>query len=119
MSGSKTGKNDVYYKALFYVLGLTAETQNNINTLYDYDDNCIKHSGLHMGWQTNTSKKVTRLAFNLFNGTVHDSEEDFESNKVSSRYAVDKIFCCGLAPFFWEAIKIRYPDYMSYNDIMC
>lgn len=110
----KTGtRNDVYHKALFYTLGLTAETRNNITTLYDFKERGIEHSRLHMGWQTGTSKKVTRLAFNLFNGTVFDSMEDFEKDNVSKRYAVDEIFCCGLAPYFYEAIKLRYPEYAS------
>jgi hypothetical protein len=103
--------NDSYYKSLFYTLGLTNETRNNINSLYDFEKRTINFDGLKKGWQTGTSMKVTRLAFNLFNGAVSDSDEDFENNKVSTYYAVDEIFCCGLAPYFYQAIKLRYPEY--------
>ncbi|WP_270444902.1 DUF6075 family protein, partial [Blautia intestinalis] len=24
---------------------------------------------------------------------------------------VEDLFCCGYARYFWEAIKIRYPEY--------
>ncbi|OPZ95037.1 MAG: hypothetical protein BWY74_00003 [Firmicutes bacterium ADurb.Bin419] len=105
--------NDSYYKALFYTLGLTNETRKNINSLFDFERRTIDFNGFKKGWQTGTSKKVTRLAFNLFNGSVCDSDEDFENNKVSPYYAVDEIFCCGLAPYFYQAIKLRYPEYCS------
>jgi len=36
------------------------------------------------------------------------SEEQLDECK---EYAVDEIFCCGYAPLFWQAIKIRYPEY--------
>lgn len=75
----------------------------------EFFNNCLAYPGI----QTGTSKKVTRLAFNLFNGAVCDSDEDFENNRVSPYYAVDEIFCCGLAPYFYQAIKLRYPEYCS------
>jgi hypothetical protein len=106
---------DTYRMALFYTLGLTAETRNNINTLYNYKEKCIDFEGLNKGWQTGTSMKVTRLAFNLFNGTVYDSESDNENEKVSKYYSVEEIFCCGLAPYFYEAIKLRYPEYTRHS----
>ena len=31
-------------------------------------------------------------------------------------YTVEELFCCGYARYFWEAIKIRYPEYCSYVD---
>ena len=52
------------------------------------------------------------MAFNLWNGSlIYDSEDDLENRKISLEYAVSEIFCCSYAPFFWEAIKIRYPEY--------
>ncbi|WP_270444950.1 DUF6075 family protein, partial [Blautia intestinalis] len=29
---------------------------------------------------------------------------------------VEDLFCCGYARYFWEAIKIRYPEYCFYKD---
>ena len=28
---------------------------------------------------------------------------------------VEDIFCCAYAPYFWQAIQIRYPEYVVYN----
>ena len=28
-----------------------------------------------------------------------------------SRYTVENLFCCSYAPYFWQAVKIRYPEY--------
>lgn len=75
----------------------------------------INIDSLQTAWQTSTSKKTTRLAFNLWNSSNnYDSEEDLENRIVSKRYNVSEIFCCSYAPYFWEAIKIRYPEYTNY-----
>ena len=31
------------------------------------------------------------------------------------RYSVEDLFCCCYAPYFWQAIQIRYPEYATYN----
>lgn len=68
-------------------------------------------------WQTSTSSKVTRMALNLWNHSImYDSEEDLEKEHISSAYAPSEIFCCSYAPYFWEAIKIRYPEYTRYQN---
>lgn len=75
----------------------------------------INIDSLQTAWQTSTSKKTTRLAFSLWNSSNnYDSEEDLENGIVSKRYNVSEIFCCSYAPYFWEAIKIRYPEYTNY-----
>ena len=38
-------------------------------------------------------------------------EKDIENEKVSDKYNVSEIFCCSYAPYFYEGIKIRYPEY--------
>jgi len=102
---------DVYHQSLFYVLGIDIDTRLNINKLFDFKEHGIKIEGLYAGFQTGGSTKVTRLAFNLWGGLVYDSDEDFDNNKVSEQYAVDNIFCCCYAPYLWEGIKLRYPNY--------
>lgn len=47
---------------------------------------------------------------------MFDSEEDLEKEIISEHYAPSEIFCCSYAPYFWEAIKIRYPEY---TEIYC
>lgn len=53
---------------------------------------------------------------NLYcNGTpsVYDYEDAEKQLSECSCYTVEDLFCCGYAKFFWEAIKIRYPEYCS------
>ena len=33
----------------------------------------------------------------------------------STPVTVEDLFCCAYAPFFWQAIQIRYPEYATYN----
>ena len=73
---------------------------------------------LSEGWQTSGSKKVVRMAINLYcNGTP--STEDYKKSEDKleecKAYTVEDLFCCAYAPFFWQAIQIRYPEYASYN----
>ncbi len=28
-------------------------------------------------------------------------------------YTVEDLFCCGYAPYFWEAVRLRYPEYCN------
>lgn len=110
-------KCDAYSLPVIYLLALTEETRRNFNRIYDIKKNEINPDQLNQPWQTGNTKKITRLAFNLFNETVYDSEEDYKNNVVSKYFAVEEIFCCGFAPFFWEAIKLRYPEYCKNEGI--
>ena len=79
----KTGNTDSYHQAFFYCH--------------------IRPEGLHEGWQTGGSIRLTRLAFNLWNGYTENRYE-----RLSTPY---EIFDCGYAPYFFEAIRLKYPDY--------
>lgn len=70
----------------------------------------LPHSKRSMckGWQTGTSRKVTRLAFNLWNGWCRENETD---EQASCLYAPDEIFCCGYQEYFFEALRLRFPEY--------
>ena len=98
---------DVYRLALVYLITADEVCSKHIDNIYDFSEHCIKPDCLAEGWQTGTSLKTCRLAFNLFNGLGWCDEED--------RYLVTpaEIFCCCLAPFYWEAVKLRYPEYIS------
>jgi len=106
---------DVYKDALFYTLGICHETRKHISGICEFESGCIVPEALTAAWQTETSGKVTRLAFNLFTGAQpgtflfkDGSEAQLEE---CQRYSASDIFCCGYAPYFFEAIKIRYPEY--------
>lgn len=106
---------DVYHEALVYCLGISEDTRRNAERIYDFQSGCVKTECLQEGWITSGSARIVRLAFNLYcNGTpsVSDYENDAEKALNESReYSVEEVFCCTYAPYFWEAVKIRYPEY--------
>lgn len=109
---------DVYHKALCYCLGINDDTRRNANNIYDFKTGCVKTECLHEGWQTSGSVKVVRMAFNLYcNGTpsVDDYKDAEEQINECRQYTVEELFCCAYAPYFWQAIQIRYPEYATYN----
>jgi len=109
---------DVYHKALCYCLGISDDTRRNVYRIYDFKTGCVITECLHEGWQTSGSVRVIRMAFNLYcNGTpsVSDYEDAEEQVDECRQYTVEEIFCCAYAPYFWQAIQIRYPEYATYN----
>lgn len=105
---------DVYHKALVYCLGMDKDVRNHVENIYDFKTGYVKTECLHEGWQTSSSLKVVRLAFSLYcNGvpSVLDYEESEKQLQECGCYTVEDIFCCAYAKYFWEAIKIRYPEY--------
>lgn len=99
----KCGNHDSYHRAFFYCVGISETTRANVGRLFDFEQHHIKPEGLHEGWQTGGSVRLTRLAFNLWNGYVEPGDE-----RMSTPY---EMFDCGYAPYFYEAIKQRYPEY--------
>lgn len=94
---------DSYHQAFFYCAGISESTRLNINRMFSFEEDCIKPEALHDGWQTGGSIRLTRLAFNLWNGYA---EEQYE--KLSTPY---EMFDCGYAPYFFDAIRLKYPEY--------
>ena len=101
---------DVYCLALAYLLTLDVVCREHLSDLYDFEDSCICPDAIGAEWQTGTSLKTTRLAFNLFNGGTAWTEEP-------ERLAPAEIFCCDYAPYYWEAIEIRFHEYCFGNDL--
>lgn len=99
----KVGNSDNFHQAFFYCVGISSTTRKNVNRLYDFDKDSIKLNGLNEGWQTGGTERLTRLAFNLWNGYAEP-----ELERLSTPY---EIFDCSYAPYFYEAIKLRYPEY--------
>ena len=100
-----------YLKSLIYLIGLSSTTRGRWNEIFQEEDGIIKPEVLKASWQTGTSLKILRLAFQLYtDSTVSDT--DFETGEQDieecRRYSVSDIFCCEYAPFFAEALKIRY-----------
>jgi len=101
--------SDPYRKALFYTLGLTDETRRNINHLYDFEERGINFDGLFGGFQTSGSLKVTRMAFNLYNGFTGDTGG--QKSDAPDFYSPYHLYDTGLMAYFFEAVKLRYPEY--------
>lgn len=102
--------------ALAYLLALNTDCRNHINDLYDFEERIILVEGLEKAWQTHTSLKTARLAFNLYNGYCYDSQtykgsDGQERDLPSEYYSPAHLFACSYAPYFWQVIKIRYPEY--------
>lgn len=110
---SKCKRQDVYHKALVYCLGISGDTRRNVERIFDFKKGSVRSKCLEEGWITSGSAKVVRMAFNLFcNGTPSAyAFEGEEKIKECRRYTVEDLFCCEYAIYFWEAIKIRYPEY--------
>lgn len=98
----RSRKQDSYHRALFYLIGLTDDTRTHVLSLFDFGEDSIIPDGLNAGWHTGGSIRICRLAFNLWNG--------FE-DPVTLGYTPDDLFCCEFAGYFFEAIKLRFPEY--------
>ena len=107
----KLGKTDLYNKSIVYTLGICEITREHFNDIFDLKNGTININSLQRPYQTGTSEKVTRMAFSLWNRCNYDSEVDIENDKVSTSYNVSEIFSCSYAPYFYEGIKIRFPEY--------
>lgn len=95
--------DDCYHRAFFYVAGLSSETRAHIDSLFDFEQDQIRLTGLRGGWQTSGTSQICRLAFNLWNG--------YTGSKDRAAYTPYELFRCGYAPYFMEGIKLRYPEY--------
>lgn len=100
---SKMRKARQLLQFIFYCVGISEDTRNHVDRMFDFKERLIKPEALHEGWQTGGSARLTRLAFNLWNGYVEKGEES-----LSTPY---EMFDCGYAPYFYEAIRIKYPEY--------
>ena len=99
---------DSYNRSLIYLLAMNNDTRRNFNDIYNINTNEINIKSLKSPWQTSTSKNVCRLAFNLFNGCANDNTR---YNTMSKEYSIYNLFCTSGALYFFEAIKLRYPEY--------
>ena len=110
--------SDIERKALAYLFALDTVCFEHIRDLYDFSDNRIMLSGLDKGWQTGTSKRTTRLAFNLYNSHCSDGEtyigsDGIEDTLPSVYYSPAYLFCCEYAKYYAEALKIRFSEFFG------
>lgn len=87
---------DSYHRALIYTLTAVPALRNNIESCFDFEKDEIKPESLAAGWQTGGTVKLTRFAYNLWNGY---------SDKSCTPY---DLFDCSFAPY--SAFCIRTTD---------
>lgn len=103
---------DPYHESIAYLLTLDAVCSQHIDDLFDFENDGIKPEGINKAWQTDTSKKTTRLAFNLWNCCTRDDDENGSHGMPASPlYTPAELFCTSYAKYYFEAIELRYPDY--------
>lgn len=54
-------RQDVYHKVLIYYLGISGDTRQNVEGIYDYDRDPVKTECLGKGWITSGSVSVLRI----------------------------------------------------------
>lgn len=89
-------------QSLFYLLSILDDTRKHINDLYDFKENWIKHEGLSASWQTGGTTKITKLAFNLYNGWHGEGDRDNYSPLHLFSVSADN------REYLLEAIRIRF-----------
>ena len=57
---------DCYHQALIYVLGISRDTREHFDQIYNIKTGNIRPRCLKEGWQTSGSVRMVRLAFNLY-----------------------------------------------------
>ena len=110
---------DPYRLALVYALSLTENCRKHFNKCYNTSTRRICLDVLDSDWTTGTDMKVIHLGFCLFTARIPTvySERDFE-NRFWEAYSYNpsELFCTSLAPYFFEAIKLRYSEYFDDED---
>lgn len=79
---SKERKNSTEYQSLLFLLSSNEDIVNHIDDVFNFEESGIEpYSYSNHGWQTSSSLKTTRLAYNLFNNNRLDgsgSEENMD-----------------------------------------
>ncbi len=92
---SKMKSFDNYHHTIAYLFTLPT-VRTKINNLFDFEQDSIKVNGLSADWQSSSTKKITRLAFNLWN----DYQDEY-TNPAD-------IFSTSDAPYLMQAVKLRF-----------
>jgi hypothetical protein len=95
---------DAYHDSMAYLLALDSILRDHMDDVFDFQQDCIVPDALRKPWQTGTSLRTTRLAFNLWCGWC--SDDDNVENMDA--YAVSRIFDGTLADYYMVAVCIRF-----------
>jgi len=108
--------NDRERRALIYVLSLTANCRKNFKDCFE--GYYIKVDALNHPWVTSDDARAIRFGFGLFSDNLPTVDACSSNRRLREerRYNAADLFCCRLVPFFYEAVKIRYPEYFNEED---
>ena len=110
----KVSVPDAAVEALCYCLCLSPNIRDGLENFFDFHTmqpkpECLKNDAL-----TEDDEKAIKIAFNLFSGdtpTINNYEDSNNQVKECKSYTVTDLFCSSYAPYFWQALQIRYPEY--------
>lgn len=103
---NKMENQDCYHKCVAYLLGIDEICAKHINYIFDFQQDIILIDCLVCPWQTSTTLKICRLAFNLWNDCCIGGGS---GELPSVDFTPSIIFNTSLAPYFWQAVMIRFP----------
>ncbi len=95
----KATNYDEYHQALFYIMGISEITRNALPEWFDFSEDSIKIECLKADWQTGSTQRLTRLAFNLWN--------DFDDGSTTPY----DLFDCVFGKYMLVGVQLRYPEY--------
>lgn len=109
-----TGRDlDCEVIALFYLIGLIEKVMADVkHRVYNFQRRAINPECLKDSWQTVSTLKALRLAYNLWSGYVENSGKAIYSTP-------HEIFDDYWAPYFVQAIKLRFRSSFDPNPNFC
>ena len=101
---------DCFHAPVAYLIAMDNVLREHVCEVFNFYRDIICSDALKKNWQTSSSRKTTRLAFNLWNGYCPDSVIEEDGYRDSpSYYTPSYIFDdYEYAPYYWEAIKLCF-----------
>lgn len=98
---AKVKTNDCYHRALIYALGITEDTRNHFNEIFDIKKDVVLLDSITEGWVTGTTARLLRLAFNLYtDDTGEDEPEEYTVSRVFGRDSITE--------YMLQAVALRF-----------
>lgn len=112
----KCSWQDSEHKALIYLLTMAPSILAHIESVYDFASGCVEPECINEGWQTGGSRRITRLAFNLYNGgqptawLLKEEARNEEAMEEMAHYTPAELFSYSseINEYLFEAIRICF-----------
>ena len=103
----KKYSRDIERLTFMYLMGISADTRNHIDDIWKKNDPNPDHLGDNRWspWQTSSTKRLCRLAFNLYSGGgILDEDDDKKCFTTPCWLFYDQEY----GPYMIEAVKMRF-----------